>query len=87
MEGCGQAHHTLLHFHEPKEEVDRGTLNLNNEVNQDSMADQGTSCNASTHSVSAVDDSSEVLLEVIPVKVISNSGRQITTYGLADSGV
>ena len=65
LEGCGQAHHTLLHFHEPKEEVDQGTVNQNSEVNQDSVADQCTSCNASTHSVSAVNDSSEVLLEVI----------------------
>jgi len=86
MEGCGRAHHTLLHFHEPREEVDQGTVNQNNGVNQDSMADQGTACNTSTHSVSAVVDSSEVLLQVISVKVISNSGRQITTYGLIDSG-
>ena len=78
MEGCGQAHHTLLHFHEPKEEVDQGTVNQNTEVKQDSMTDQSTSCNTSTHSVSAVVDSSEVLLQVIPVKVISNSDSQIT---------
>ena len=86
MEGCGQAHHTLLHFHEPKEVVDSGTVSQNNEVNQDSLADQGTSCNTSAHSVNPVVNSSEVLLQVIPVKVISNSGRQITTYGLIDSG-
>ena len=86
MEGCGQAHHTLLHFHEPREEADKGTVNQTNEVNQDLMIDQGTSCNTSMHSVSAAVDSSEVLLQVIPVKVISNSGRQITTYGLIDSG-
>ncbi|XP_068712758.1 uncharacterized protein [Montipora foliosa] len=86
VEGCGQAHHTLLHFHEPKEVVDSGTVSQNNEVNQDSLADQGTSCNTSAHSVNPVVNSSEVLLQVIPVKVISNSGRQITTYGLIDSG-
>ena len=50
------------------------------------MTDQGTSCNTLMHSVSAAVDSSEALLQVIPVKVISNSGRQITTYGLIDSG-
>jgi len=76
----------LLHFHESREEVVQGTVNQNNEVNQDSIANQGTSCSTSTHSVSAVVDSSEVLLQVIPVKVISNSGRQITTNGLIDSG-
>ena len=86
VEGCGQAHHTLLHFHEPKEEADKGTVNQTNEVNQDLITDQGTSCNTLMHSVSAAVDSSEALLQVIPVKVISNSGRQITTYGLIDSG-
>ena len=45
VEGCGQAHYTLLHFHEPKEEADKGTVNQTNEVNQDLMTDQGTSCN------------------------------------------
>ena len=86
VEGCGQAHHMLLHFHEPKEEVEKGTVNQTNEVNQDLITDQGTSCNTSMHSVSTAVDSYEVLLQIIPVKVISNSGRQITTYGLIDSG-
>ena len=45
-----------------------------------------TSYNTSSRSVSAVVDSSEVLLQVTPVKVMSNSGRQITTYGPLDSG-
>ena len=60
-------------------------MNRTNEVNQDVMVDQGTSRNTSMYSVSAAVDSSEVLLQVIPVKVISNSGHQITTYGLNDS--
>ena len=34
----------------------------------------------------AASDSCDVFLQVIPVKVISNSGNQITTYGLIDSG-
>ena len=71
MEGCGQVNHTLLHFHERKEEVEK------EEVNRDSMADQGTSCNTSTHSVSAVDDSSEVVFEVIPVKVAVKSRHMV----------
>ena len=60
-------------------------MNRTNEVNQDVMVDQGTSRNTSMYSVSAAVDSSEVLLQVIPVKVISNSGHQIMTYGLNDS--
>ena len=31
-------------------------------------------------------ESSEVLLQIIPLKVIGNNGRSITTYGFVDSG-
>lgn len=86
VEGCGKAHHTLLHFIEPKQEVAQGAVNQNNEVNQDLTPDQGTSCNTSTCPISAPADSSDVLLQVIPVRVISNAGCEITTYGLIDSG-
>ena len=82
--GCGRAHHTLLHFTEPRERANQGTLNQDNEVvDQNLVPNQGTT---STCSTSATVDSCEVLLQVIPVKVISSAGRQVTTYGLADSG-
>lgn len=61
-------------------------MNQNNEVNRESLPDQGSSFNTSTRSVGTAVDSPEVLLQVIPVKVISNAGRQITTYGLIDLG-
>ena len=51
-------------------------------VNQNSVPDQGTLSTA----LSAASDSCDVLLQAIPVHVISNSGNQITTYGLIDSG-
>ena len=82
MQGSGKAHHTLLHFAEPKENVNQETVDQNIGVNQNSVPDQGTLSTAS----SAASDSCEVFLQVIPVKVISNSGNQITTYGLFDSG-
>ena len=82
--GCGRAHYTLLHFTEPRERANQGTLNQNNAVvDQDLVPNQGTTSRCST---SATVDSCEVLLQVIPVKVISNAGRQVTTYGLVDSG-
>ena len=31
-------------------------------------------------------ESSEILLQIIPLKVIGNNGKSITRYGLADSG-
>lgn len=86
VQGCGKAHHTLLHFIEPKEKVNQGTVNQNIELNQNSVPDVGTLCSTSTSSTCAAIDSCEVLLQVIPVKVISNAGCQITTYGLVDSG-
>ena len=82
MQGCGKAHHTLLHFAEPKENVNRETVDQNIGVKQNSVPDQGTLSTVS----SAASDSCDVFLQVIPVKVISNSGNQITTYGLIDSG-
>ncbi|XP_015760861.1 PREDICTED: uncharacterized protein LOC107340022 [Acropora digitifera] len=82
VQGCGKAHHTLLHFAEPKENVNRETVDQNIGVNQNSVPDQGTLSTVS----SAASDSCDVFLQVIPVKVISNSGNQITTYGLIDSG-
>ena len=51
-------------------------------VNQNSVPDQGTLSTA----LSAASDSCDVPLQAIPVHVISNSGNQITTYGLIDSG-
>ncbi|KAK2561737.1 hypothetical protein P5673_015113 [Acropora cervicornis] len=82
VQGCGKAHHTLLHFAEPKENVNRETVDQNIGVKQNSVPDQGTLSTVS----SAASDSCDVFLQVIPVKVISNSGNQITTYGLIDSG-
>ena len=51
-------------------------------VNQTSVPDQGTLSTVS----SAASDSCDVFLQVIPAKVISNSGNEMTTYGLIDSG-
>ena len=82
VQGCGKAHHTLLHFTEPKENVNQETVDKNIGVNQNSVPDQGTFSTVS----SAASDSCDVFLQVIPVKVRSNSGNQMTTYGLIDSG-
>lgn len=72
----------MLHFAEPKENVNQETVDRNIGVNQKSVPDHGTLSTAS----SAASDSCDVFLQIIPVKVISNSDKQITTYGLIDSG-
>jgi len=33
-----------------------------------------------------MEESSEILLQIIPLKVIGENGRSIATYGLVDSG-
>ena len=74
----------MLHFTEPRERANQGTLNQNNDItDQNLVPNQGTT---STCSTSATVDSCQVLLQVIPVKVIGNAGHQVTTYGLVDSG-
>ena len=76
VQGCGKAHHTLLHFAEPKENVNQETVDQNIGVNQTSVPDQGTLSTVS----SAASDSCYVFLQVIPVKVISNYASQINNY-------
>ena len=83
-EGCGKSHDTLLHFTEPRHGGNQRRDDPNGEdVNQGLRPNQATISMCST--VAAV-GSCEVLLQVIPVRVVSKSGNQITTFGLLDSG-
>ena len=84
MQGCGKTHHTLLHFTDTRGSANQGALSQHREVvNQNLVPDQSTT---STCSTSASVGPCEVLLQVIPVKVMSSAGCQITTYGVIDSG-
>lgn len=81
VEGCGKSHHTLLHFTEPR---DRGNQQRDGPNGED--VNQGLRPDQTTISMCSTVNSCEVLLQVIPVRVISKSGNQITTFGLLDSG-
>ena len=84
VQGCDKTHHTLLHFTDSPGSANQGALSQHHEVvNQNLVPDQGTT---STCSTSASVGPCEVLLQVIPVKVMSSAGCQITTYGHIDSG-
>ena len=84
MQGCGKTHHTFLHFTDTRGSANQGALSQHREVvNQNLVPDQGTT---STCSTSASVGPCEVLLQVIPVKVMSSAGCKITTYVLIDSG-
>lgn len=74
----------MLHFTEPRDGGNQQRDGPNGEdVNQGLRPNQATISMCST--VAAV-SSCEVLLQVIPVRVNSKSGNQITTFGLLDSG-
>ncbi|XP_068723426.1 uncharacterized protein [Montipora capricornis] len=84
VQGCGKTHHTLLHFTDTRGNANQGALSQHHEVvNQNLVPDQGIT---STCSTLASVGPCEVLLQVIPVKVMSSACCQITTYGLIDSG-
>ena len=84
VQGCGKTYHTLLHFTDTRGSANQGALSQNHEVvNQNLVPDQSTT---STCSTSASVGPCEALLQVIPVKVMSSAGCQITTYGLIDLG-
>ena len=40
----------------------------------------------STCITTSLTESSEILLQIIPLKILGNNGKSITTYGLIDSG-
>ena len=68
VQGCGKSHHTFLHFMEPRQRVNQQIVTQNNDVvNQDLVPDYGT---ASTCSTTSAVNSCEVLLQVIPLKVM-----------------
>ena len=87
---CGKPHHTLLHLPRPSPE--------RNVVHQASNVEtmviptvpmappDGQNATSSTCATATAAESSEILLQIIPLKVIGNNGRSITTYSLVDSG-
>ena len=87
--GCGKSHHTLLH----QPSSTRG--NADHQTNNTEITDipaiatplpsvQGAP--SSTCATATVAESSEIFLQIIPLRIIDNDGRQTTTYGLINSG-
>ena len=86
---CGKPHHTLLHLPRPSHERDV-VHHANNVEATDVPAVllASSDCGNTPPNVSAaatMEESSEILLQIIPLKVIGENGRSITTYGLVDS--
>ena len=86
----GKPHHTLLHLSRPSRE--RNAVHQTNNVKAavvPAVPLASPDCQNAPPSVSATAstaESSEILLQIIPLKVIGDDGRSITTYGLVYSG-
>ena len=89
---CGKRHHTLLHFSSSNPE--RNSAHQANHIgntairdvpmarpSQDDPPAPSSGCTTTTMA-----RPSEVLLQMVPLKVIGNNGTAVTTYGLIDSG-
>ena len=87
--GCGRPHHTLLYqTSSSRENADQQTNNTEVTVIPTMPTDLPSDQDApsSTCATATVAESSEIYLQIMPLKVIANDGRHTTTYGLIDSG-
>ena len=75
IEGCGASHHTLLHIpNQQKKESDKNSAQKDGAV-------QANSINTAFQ-----EDSDSVLLQVVPLRVLGEQGKIVTTYAMLDSG-
>ncbi len=87
---CGKPHHTLLHL--PRPSPERSVVHQAKGVETSviptvSMTpSDGQNVPSSACATATMVESSGILLQIIPHKVIGNNRRSITTYGLVDSG-
>ena len=75
IEGCGASHHTLLHMpNQQKKESDKNSAQMDGctQVKPVNTAFQ--------------EDSDSVLLQVVPLRVLGEQGKVVTTYAMLDSG-
>jgi len=83
---CGRPHHTMLHFdggaRTTRQDNSEGQAKPRRE--QEAYIPSGNN-NAVSSDVNAT-STNNVLLQVLPIRVISNTGHSLTTYGLLDSG-
>ena len=80
---CGKPHHTLLRL--PRLSHERNVVHQANNVEATvvpAVPLAPPDCQNAPPSVSAT----AILLQIIPLKVIGDNGKSITTYGLVDSG-
>ena len=84
--GCGRPHHTMLHFdggaRTTRQDNSAGQSELKRE--QEPSTPSGNNCTISSDVNTT--STNDVLLQVIPIRVVSNAGHSLTTYGLLDSG-
>ena len=89
---CGKRHHTLLHF--SSSNLERNSAHQANHIENTAIHDVSVArpsqveppAPSSGCTTTTMARPSEVLLQIVPLKVIGNNGTAVTTYGLIDSG-
>ena len=87
---CRKTHHTLLHLSRPSHE--RNVAHQANNIEAavvPAVPLASPDCEDAPLSVSVtatMAESCKILLQIMPLKVIGDNGKSITTYGLVDSG-
>ena len=75
IEGCGASHHTLLHMpNQLKKESDKISAQMDGYVQVKPV------------DTAFQEDSDSVLLQVVPLRVLGEQGKVVTTYAMLDSG-
>ena len=83
--GCGKAHHSMLHFTDSSATQPNTSQRDSNKDVKDSVTSQPTT-NTSRSSCSTTANNPDVMLQVLPVKILNDKSDVITTYCLIDSG-
>ena len=89
---CGKRHHTLLHFSSsnPKRNSAHQANHIENTAIRDvpvaRPSQDDPPATLSGCATTTMARPLEVLLQIVPLKVIGNNGTAVTTYGLIDSG-
>ena len=89
---CGKRHHTLLHFASFNPE--RNDVHQANHIENAAIHDVPVArplqadlpVPLSGCATATMVRPSEILLQIVPLKIIGNNGTTVTTYGLIDSG-
>ena len=85
--GCGKPHHTLLHLPSPLRisALDQAN-NIKAGVPSTLPMEQPDNVDPPSSMCASLNESSEILVQIILLNILGNNGKSMTTYGLINSG-